>query len=214
MPKSAYYIQNSLTEHQFIITSKSLKSMATKKCMNGHQYDSTIYGDTCPFCPNPDGRTRVNDTEDVFKTKSVDNFESQPTEPMHASGAAGGHTVIRGVDGTNGSAHDVRRMVGLLVSYDANPAGEVCKIKEGRTMIGRDGSCDLSFPDDQHMSSRHFLIQYVEAKGAFRAKDQGSSNGSYINGEVFVMDESVELKSNDVIVIGSTKFIFLAIPEF
>lgn len=24
--------------------------MATKKCPNGHQYDTSIYGDNCPFC--------------------------------------------------------------------------------------------------------------------------------------------------------------------
>ena len=32
--------------------------MATKKCPNGHQYDSSIYGDNCPFCPS--GHTHVN----------------------------------------------------------------------------------------------------------------------------------------------------------
>ncbi len=33
--------------------------MATKKCPNGHQYDSGIYGDNCPFCPES-SHTRVN----------------------------------------------------------------------------------------------------------------------------------------------------------
>ena len=40
--------------------------MATKKCPNGHQYDSSIYGDNCPFCPS--GHTHVNnDSESETK---------------------------------------------------------------------------------------------------------------------------------------------------
>lgn len=34
--------------------------MATKKCINGHLYDPTIYGDNCPFCPSSNGATKVN----------------------------------------------------------------------------------------------------------------------------------------------------------
>ena len=66
------------------------------------------------------------------------------------------------------------------------------------------------------MSSQHFLIQYVEAKGAFRAQEyaQGSANGSYVNGQVYVLGDVIDLKTNDIIVLGGTKFVFLAIPEF
>ena len=104
-------------------------------------------------------------------------------------------------------------MVGLLVSYSDKPTGEVYKVYEGRTTIGRDSSCDISFPNDNHMSSKHLLIQYVEAKGAFKAKDLGSSNGSNVNGSVYVMDETIDLKNNDKIVLGSTLLVFLAIPN-
>ncbi|MBO7226697.1 MAG: FHA domain-containing protein [Bacteroidales bacterium] len=51
-------------------------------------------------------------------------------------------------------------------------------------------------------------------KGVFKAKDQGSSNGTFVNGQVYAMDESIELKTNDVLILGKTKFVFLAIPEF
>ena len=104
----------------------------------------------------------------------------------------------------------------MLVSYSANPLGEVYKVYEGRTTIGRDRTCDIPFPNDKHMSSKHLLIQYVEAKGCFRAQeyDKGSANGSYVNGQVYVLGDVIDLKNNDVIVIGSTKFVFLAIPEF
>lgn len=193
--------------------------MATKKCPNGHQYDSTIYGDNCPFCPNPTGHTHVNEDFSGGETQATMDWggggETAPTETMRHNNGDGGRTVIRVLGDTNSPNPDGgRRVVGVLISYSANPAGEVYKVYEGRTTIGRDRTCDLPFPNDSHMSSKHFLIQYVEAKGAFKAKDQGSSNGSYINGQVYVMDEALDLKTNDVIVLGGTKFVFLAIPEF
>ena len=196
--------------------------MATKKCANGHLYDPAIYGDKCPFCPSPTGSTKVNsDFQEGLGTKVIGGDEPKPTETIGINGndAVGGATVIRHVGGTATGETGVsenRRLVGLLVSYSANPAGEVYKIYEGRTTIGRDRTCDIPFPNDNHMSAKHLLIQYVEAKGAFRAQkyDKGSANGSYVNGQVYVLGDVIDLKNNDVIVIGGTKFIFLAIPEF
>ena len=196
--------------------------MATKKCANGHLYDPAIYGDKCPFCPSPTGSTKVNtDFQEGHGTKVLGGDEPKPTETIGINGndAAGGATVIRHVGGTATGETGVsenRRLVGLLVSYSANPTGEVYKVYEGRTTIGRDRTCDIPFPNDSHMSAKHLLIQYVEAKGAFRAQeyDKGSANGSYVNGQVYVLGDVIDLKNNDVIVIGGTKFIFLAIPEF
>lgn len=196
--------------------------MATKKCANGHLYDPAIYGDKCPFCPSPTGSTKVNtDFQEGLGTKVLGGDERKPTETIDINGndAAGGATVIRHVGGTATGETGVsenRRLVGLLVSYSANPTGEVYKVYEGRTTIGRDRTCDIPFPNDSHMSAKHLLIQYVEAKGAFRAQeyDKGSANGSYVNGQVYVLGDVIDLKNNDVIVIGGTKFIFLTIPEF
>lgn len=196
--------------------------MATKKCANGHLYDPAIYGDKCPFCPSPTGSTKVNtDFQEGLGTKVLGGDEPKPTETIGINGndAAGGATVIRHVGGTvtgETGVSENRRLVGLLVSYSANPTGEVYKVYEGRTTIGRDRTCDIPFPNDSHMSAKHLLIQYVEAKGAFRAQeyDKGSANGSYVNGQVYVLGDVIDLKNNDVIVIGGTKFIFLVIPEF
>lgn len=192
--------------------------MATKKCPNGHQYDSSIYGDNCPFCPES-SHTRVNNPTSGFDdaTRRTGNWvgcETGVTVP-YQDDFGGGHTVIRNLNGTDGSNPDGgRKVVGLLVSYSANPAGEIYKVYEGRTTIGRDSTCDIPFPNDTHMSAKHFLIQFVEAKGVFKAKDQGSSNGTFVNGQVYVMDEPIDLKTNDVLVLGETKLVFLAIPEF
>lgn len=195
--------------------------MATKKCANGHLYDPAIYGDKCPFCPSPTSSTKVN-TDDSYGTMILGGGEDpKPTETIGTNGnnSVGGGTVIRHVGSTTTGETGVtqnRRLVGLLVSYSATPTGEVYKVYEGKTTIGRDCTCDIPFPNDNHMSSEHLLIQYVEAKGAFRAQEfgQGSSNGSYVNGQVYVLGDIIDLKNNDVLVLGGTKFVFLAIPEF
>lgn len=193
--------------------------MATKKCVNGHLYDPSIYGDKCPFCPSPTGSTKVNtEFQDGQGTKILGGEEPKLTATIGIDGndIGGGATVIRHVGNTvtgETSTGENRRLVGLLVSYSANPTGEVYKVYEGRTTIGRGRTCDIPFPNDQHMSSKHLLIQYVEAKGAFKAKDLGSSNGSNVNGNIYVMDETIDLKTNDKIVLGSTLFVFLTIPD-
>ena len=105
--------------------------MATKKCPNGHQYDSSIYGDNCPFCPQS-GHTQVNMPgigAPTAKTEINNNFNGNstpgataPTTPYYPGmpdvpGGGGGHTVIRTV-GQPGSPNPDggRKLVGLLVS--------------------------------------------------------------------------------------------------
>lgn len=201
--------------------------MATKTCPNGHQYDSSIYGDKCPFCPES-SHTRVNPASEPTVAPAA--ASAAPTAAMYSpvldaptiptaqfnSGAPGdGRTVIRGLsDGTANAMNPDggRKLVGMLVSYSANPAGEVYKIYEGRNLIGRSPAADICFENDDKMSGNHLLILYVEAEGIYWAEDQKSSNGTYINGTF--SRGLKELHTNDVIVLGSTKLVFLGIPEF
>ena len=196
--------------------------MATKECANGHLYDPAIYGDKCPFCPSNSGATRVSSAyNEQGGTRVVGGDEpTKPTEAIDINNkeSTEGATVIRHIGGQSTGETmlgENRRLVGLLVSYSAVPTGEVYKVYEGRTIIGRDRTCDISFHADGHMSSKHLLIQYVAAKGEFRAQEySGTSNGSYVNGQVYVLGDVINLKDRDIIVIGGTKFVFLTIPEF
>lgn len=199
--------------------------MATKTCPNGHKYDSSIYGNNCPFCPNSGDETIGNDDFDGGETRATGGYDDdEPTAPTgeyDPDGGDGEGTIV--IDPSDPSFEEPkkkkpsgRRLVGLLVSYSDNPSGEVYKVFEGRTTIGKSRLCDIPFPDDKYMSSNHLLIQYVAAKGEFRAQeyDKGSSNGTYVNGEVYVLGDSITLNNGDVIVLGGTKFKFLAIPKF
>lgn len=187
--------------------------MATRKCHNGHQYDSSIYGDNCPFCPSSD-RTHVNETYDnETRRNSTGDWGTNGTIPLQDDAQdTGGRTVIRSVEGTAGTSTGGRRLAGIIVSYSSNPAGDVFKVYEGRNIIGRAHSCDICFNNDDKMSNAHLLILYREAENIFWAVDQNSSNGTYINGK-FASDR-VKLNSGDVIILGATKMVFIAIPTF
>lgn len=103
-----------------------------------------------------------------------------------------------------------RKLVGFLVTYNRTPMGKAFNIYEGRNYIGRDASCDISVPDDNQMSGKHLLIRYLSGNNKFSFKDEMSSNGTYVNKEL--LDEG-ELQSYDIIRVGSTIFIFIAIPQ-
>lgn len=191
--------------------------MATKKCPNGHQYDSSIYGDNCPFCPSAD-KTKVNQENKTEKTKVVnDSYPGGTSETVKINETekpmGGGATVIRhnNPSGATGLAGGNRRVVGVLVSYTHNPLGEVYKIYEGKNIIGRAPTCDIPITIDPNVSSQHLMLLFREAEGVFWAIDQNSSNGTYINGSF--ASEKVKLNTNDIIVIGATKMVFLIIPQ-
>lgn len=193
--------------------------MATKKCVNGHIYDPSIYGETCPFCPasgtvineNPEGHTFVNGG---FSEMAGGTMPTIPVSPADNAAGAGGGTVIRHIGGNmtgeTNAPNGNRRLVGLLVCYDINPFGEVFKIYEGRNMIGRKATVDIVLSADSQISSEHLIILYREAEGVFWAIDNNSSNGTYVNG---AFENKAKLNPNDIITIGNTRLIFIAIPR-
>lgn len=205
--------------------------MATRICKNGHKYDDSIYGDNCPCCPASGDRTipAFGTTTKAAPMGSAMGIHDGKTQVIGGNTAPGdgrtkiidktpdkeGATVIRhiNVPGSTATEDGSRMMVGLLVSYNQKPNGEVYKLFEGRNVIGRDSSkCDIYIKNDNNISGVHLLILYREAEGVFWATDQDSSNGTYINGQF--KGERTQLNSGDVIELGDSKFLFIAIPKF
>lgn len=223
--------------------------MIKKTCPNGHVYDQSIYGDTCPLCPpqsstgsnsvsnltmaapdessgahtrvvqpsvNPNGAMPTGfpnmqaQQDPIGSTKVNPNIKPQvsSTGPAQAP-----KTTIRRNPAMMGgvkSEDNGRKLVGFLVTYNRTPMGKAYNIYEGRNYVGRDASCDISIPDDNQMSSKHLLIRYLSGNNKFSFKDEMSSNGTYVNKEL--LDEG-ELQNYDIIRVGSTLFIFIAIPQ-
>ncbi len=67
--------------------------------------------------------------------------------------------------------------------------------------IGRLSSADFAIPADPHMSRRHLILEGTHS--AFRVRDVGSANGTYVNDAKV---SSVELCSGDRIRVGETTF--------
>lgn len=222
--------------------------MAKKQCPNGHIYDQSIYGDTCPLCPsaatsanaqqaNPtiavqdeipqDGHTKLMQPKPMaaagpqpargipLQADPVGSTRVAPSiRQQQATQPQGGKTVIRhAASMTAGGVkpgEEARKLVGFLVTYNRTPMGRAFNIYEGRNVIGRDASCDISIPDDNQMSGKHMSIRYLSGNNKFRFHDEMSSNGTYVNKEL--LDDG-ELQNYDIIRIGSTLFIFIAIPQ-
>jgi predicted component of type VI protein secretion system len=153
---------------------------------------------------DPTGSTRVSPN---VRQQAQSVAQPQPQN-------TGARTTIRRNPAMMGAAvkagEDGRKLVGFLVTYNRTPMGKAFNIYEGRNYIGRDASCDISIPDDNQMSGKHMLIRYLSGNNKFSFKDEMSSNGTYINKEL--LDEG-ELQNYDIIRVGSTLFIFIAIPQ-
>lgn len=187
--------------------------MATKKCINGHQYDASIYGDNCPFCPSSTStHTVVNPRLQTTTMGGNTEAPTIPCTPNVNNNVGGGATVIRRVGEDNSSNISGRKLVGVFISYNTNALGDVFKVYEGRNLVGRAADCDIIINNDANVSSHHLLIHYVDAEGIYWAEDQHSSNGTYINGAF--SRGFTEIKTNDIIVIGATKLLFLGITQF
>lgn len=223
--------------------------MIKKVCPNGHVYDQSIYGDTCPLCPssaNMGGNTSSDmtkvapDMQSGAHTRVVQQGpigggfqnmqpqqdptgstrvaqgvrqQAQQAQPTPQGQNAGGRTIIRRNPAMMGGAakqDEGRKLVGFLVTYNRTPMGKAYNIYEGRNYVGRDASCDISIPDDNQMSGKHLLIRYLSGNNKFSFKDEMSSNGTYVN--KVLLDEG-ELQNYDIIRVGSTLFIFIAIPQ-
>lgn len=126
----------------------------------------------------------------------------QPQAPV------GGGTVIRQPKGA--AAGKGRKLVGFLVTYNGDPLGKAFNLYEGKNFIGRDQSCDISLPWDHQMSGRHMSILYRNVDNKFKYRDEQSSNGTFVNKE---LSDEGELQNYDIIRLGNTVFIFIAIPK-
>ena len=94
-------------------------------------------------------------------------------------------------------------MTAKLVALAGPLCGETFGIGAGSTVIGRDASAQLSFPDHL-MSRRHCVVATEESR--FLLRDLGSSNGTYVNG--IPVRERV-LQHGDRIRAGDSVLLFL-----
>jgi len=110
---------------------------------------------------------------------------SRDTIVIPPGGALANLTVVAGVGARHGTQHSLS--------------------KEQKLKIGRGPGVNIEI-DDEYASKEHAVIWWQD--GSFYVQDEASSNGTLVNGQRITRQE---LKDNDSIQIGNTKFVFKAI---
>jgi pSer/pThr/pTyr-binding forkhead associated (FHA) protein len=78
-----------------------------------------------------------------------------------------------------------------LTVLSGNARGRVDKVNlSPRIVVGRDKQCDVSYPDDSEMSSKHFELSQVGDQ--VEAQDLGSTNGTLLNGAQLLTQQRIE----------------------
>ena len=84
-----------------------------------------------------------------------------------------------------------------------NKDGVVSEYNQNKDLItfGRDATNDIVV-DDEKVSKKHLII--VKEQGLLRAKDLGSTNGTFVNGKP--IEYAVVLNIGDKVAIGARKY--------
>lgn len=72
---------------------------------------------------------------------------------------------------------------------------------------------DLSYDDRNHRAISRLHARITGRNGRHEIKDLGSTNGTRVNGRRLKIDEKIQLKPGDQVVLGYCKYIYVSIPE-
>jgi hypothetical protein len=198
-----------------------------KQCKQGHFFNDDL--SDCPYCPKGNA-TKSNDAPTEFigggggaveTSTDVSTEKTQIFGGSQKTGSGNDPTVkiddnldttktIIGGSATNttesGSKPTSRRKLrGWLVSFDNEEFGMDYKIVEGRNLIGKKASCDITVQDGQ-VTGSHALILCRNDK--FIISDEMSTNGTLLNGNDLTPRETYDLKDGDSIRVGNTTLLF------
>lgn len=191
------------------------------QCPQGHYYNAAVHN-TCPIC----GESSVGTTAPADVTAPGgngafphtmapgDNADASSfggTVPVYSRDAVGleepfGHTVIGGDLSADNQAEPV---VGWLVCIEGPVRGTDFRIHAGYNYIGREEG-DIHIHSDQQISRRnHAMIAFDSSDQSFYVGPSAGRNLIKVNGKAVI--NAVEIKNYDVISIGTTKLMFVAL---
>jgi len=187
-----------------------------KQCEKNHFYKESL--DECPYCP----KGMVDEVPETIKTSILDDnqnptktvvFGNQKSENPGSSKKDFDPTrtivtptkVSDGPEKSNEAQISKRKLKGWLVTFDIEDFGTDYKIFEGRNLIGKKSTCDITVLDNE-VSSEHAVILFRKDK--FEISDQMSTNGTVLNGELLDSHKSNVLIDGDEIVVGKTSLLF------
>jgi hypothetical protein len=140
----------------------------------------------------------------------------EPAAPAAATPVRRPTVVDPGAGGSPGAERGAgaggRRIAGIVTTFTWSPFGKLFPILDGRNYVGsgvvgseNNRPCDIQVPEDETMSSSHFLV--LCQSGKFIVSDAFSTNGTFLNG-IQIDTRGTELPDRSVIRAGSTLFVF------
>ena len=97
--------------------------------------------------------------------------------------------------------------VSLLFQFDDLMVATLPPLHEGESLtVGRSPDCDLVI-DDPSVSKHHATLSWDEGARRVLVEDQGSSNGTHLNGEELNLKMAV--KDGDTLSFGEARFCLL-----
>lgn len=181
----------------------------------------------CPYCEAKkkagDKTSRVppeaatSAAPDSRRATRVDPPSASAPAPAGAAEAPGrGHTKVDSRPVGSAAAARAggggRRLTGIVTSFTWSRLGQLFEVRDGRNYVGsgdvsseNNRRCDIHLPEDQMLSSAHFLI--LCQSGKYIISDNLSTNGTFVGGEQ-IDTRGVELPDDAVIKAGATVFMF------
>lgn len=182
-------------------------------CPHGHYYDANRY-QSCPYCSSgnfsptvdPFGASPEPSEEAAVQGGNLGGFA--PTMPPRVDGAERmGKTQF--VDSST-PAGAPAPVVGWLVAIDGPTRGTDYRIHTGYNYIGRERG-DIVIRGDATVSAeKDANVTYVSQTRRFYIAHEQGKNVLLVN-DLPVIGGNTELNSYDVLTVGSTKLLFLAL---
>jgi pSer/pThr/pTyr-binding forkhead associated (FHA) protein len=108
-----------------------------------------------------------------------------------------------------------RVLASLIVRGTDGRLSDVYPIGPQKTLIGRGKRAgnDIVLASDGMISKRHAALVYDEGTGRFLVRDEGSTNGTFLNGVRLSPGQARPVEPGDQILIGETTLIFRPTEE-
>lgn len=193
-----------------------------KKCKNGHWYDPNVYH-SCPHCKRDSEKLsltldQVEEDDRTVSIAEVDISLGQQLGQIVGDAAGSGlspelfpsvgdteddKTISLGVFGVTG----IQPVTGWLVCLAGEAKGRDYRLHSGRNFIGRSASMDVALIDDKTIArDKHCSLVYDPRGNDFYLLPEG---GNIVSLNDKIVEDAVKLKSDDIIILGGTKLIFV-----
>ncbi len=167
------------------------KKAAAPTCDRGHEQEESW--EHCPFC--------AAENADAPPEPEKPAAPTEPEAPVSEEPGDGAVVVTR-------KSAPRRPLAGWLVVLEGEDPERDYRVHEGRNVLGKGASCDVSLKDAQ-ASERHAVL--VIRDGRATVEDLDSRHGTRLDGKA-VSDTRV-LPDGGRLAIGSTELVYRSFPR-